>query len=81
MENLKLAQYLSLKRERVGIRQKEVADQLGYKTSQFVSNWERGHSVPPLNALKKIFKMYKIKLDELFEHVLNASIYLSEQTI
>ena len=79
MEDFKLAQFLRVAREKAGLTQKEVADQLGYKTSQFISNWERGHSIPPMNSLKTITKMYKISLNDLFEHIVSASIYLTEQ--
>lgn len=79
MEDQKLARYLKAARVKAGLTQKEVSDRLNYKTSQFVSNWERGHSIPPLNALKTIAKLYKVNLNDLFEQILSASIFLTEQ--
>ena len=79
MDDLKFADFLRSSREKADLTQKQVADQLGYKTSQFVSNWERGHSIPPMNALKTLSKMYKLSLNELFEQVLGASLAMSEE--
>lgn len=69
-----LADFLKEKRVAAGLSQKDVADKLGYSTPQFISNWERGVSHPPINALKKIGEMYKVSADELFEVTLNATI-------
>ncbi len=69
-----LADFLKEKRVAAGLSQKDVADKLGYSTPQFISNWERGVSHPPINALKKIGEMYKVSADELFEVTLNTTI-------
>ena len=53
---------------------KEIAEKLGYSTSQFISNWERGISQPPLNTLRKIAELYKINADEMFNVLLDATI-------
>lgn len=69
-----LADFLKDKRIESGFSQKNISDKLGYSTPQFISNWERGLSQPPISSLKKIADVYKTSADELFE------IYL-EQTI
>lgn len=69
-----LGQFLKEKRENVGLSQKDVADKLGYSTPQFVSNWERGISTPPLKTLKKIGDLYKVSSDDLFTVTLNYQI-------
>lgn len=45
-----------LKQARIdaGISQGELAKHLGYTSSQFVSNWERGFCEPPINRLCEI---------------------------
>lgn len=50
----------ALKKSRMDnhITQIQVSNKLGYTTSQFVSNWERGSSYPPPKALKKMAKLY-----------------------
>ncbi|MDG0816456.1 helix-turn-helix domain-containing protein [Bdellovibrio svalbardensis] len=50
-----------------GLSQGDVASKLGYSTPQFISNWERGVSMPPIDSLKTIAKMYQISPEELFE--------------
>lgn len=52
-----LGNYLREAREAKGLTQIEVAKRLGYSTSQFVSNWERGMCSPAENKMKKLIKM------------------------
>jgi transcriptional regulator with XRE-family HTH domain len=47
-------------REARGISQAEVARLMGYGTSQFISNWERGVSYPPISAAGKLAGVLKI---------------------
>jgi len=60
-----LADFLKQKRVAAGLSQRDVADKLGYSTPQFISNWERGVSHPPINALKKLGELYKVSADDL----------------
>lgn len=69
-----LAEFLKQKRISVGLSQRDVADKLGYSTPQFISNWERGVSQPPINSLKKLGDLYKISAEDLFEVTLAATI-------
>lgn len=62
-----LATYLKKSRESVGLSQTVVSSKLGYSSPQFVSNWERGLSHPPIKSLKKIAKLYKLRDKELFD--------------
>ena len=62
-----LSNYLKKSRESVGLSQTFVSSKLGYSSPQFVSNWERGLSHPPVKSLKKIAKLYKLKDKELFD--------------
>jgi transcriptional regulator with XRE-family HTH domain len=41
-----IGKYLSEQRRASGLTQREVSTALGYTTAQFVSNWERGVSLP-----------------------------------
>jgi transcriptional regulator with XRE-family HTH domain len=45
---------LKAARENAGLRQSDVAKKLGYSSPQFISNWERGLSLPPLDRLPKL---------------------------
>lgn len=52
-----VGQFLKELRHHNGVSQRDLADKLGYSTPQFVSNWERGISFPPVSALKKIARI------------------------
>ncbi|WP_413942733.1 helix-turn-helix domain-containing protein [Bdellovibrio sp. HCB-162] len=69
-----LGEFLKAKRGQAGLAQADVAEHLGYSTPQFISNWERGVSMPPINTLKKLGQLYKISADELFEVTLKARV-------
>lgn len=69
-----LSDFLKTKRISAGLSQKDVADRLGYTTPQFISNWERGVSQPPINVLKKLGEMYKVSAEELFDVTLNTTV-------
>lgn len=54
-----IGSYLREKRIKNKLTQVQVAKELNY-TSQFIANWERGVSSPPLDALRKIIDIYNI---------------------
>lgn len=81
MKKLKLSTYLGDKRTQAGLTQSEVSNSLGYSTPQFISNWERGISTPPLETIKKLAKMYSVSSDELFELLLRESLDQVEKTL
>jgi len=54
-------------REKVKLSQGEVARKLQYSSPQFVSNWERGLSLPPMEVLPKLLSLYSLSPDELTE--------------
>ncbi len=62
-----IGKFLKDKRAKAGLTQQEVALGLSYDTAQFVSNWERGISLPPLAALPKLASLYKAPAKEFIE--------------
>jgi len=77
---MNVSQYLKNCRLAAGLTQKYVAKKFRWTSSQYVSNWERGLSSPPLRRLKKLCKLinadpkklktklannYKKKLDQI----------------
>lgn len=64
--------YLKQARLSAGISQIQVAHKLGYQTSQFISNWERGVSHPPIPTIKKLGEIYSIDPESLFQATLQA---------
>ena len=70
----KLGQHLKQLRESAEVSQKVVAEKFGYESPQFVSNWERGTSKPPVTAIKKLASIYKTNAEDLFEVVLESHL-------
>lgn len=68
----KLGTMLKDRRIKRGLSQKEVSDELGYSSSQFISNWERGLCSPPLEALGALTKLYNIRRSELIDFMVNS---------
>lgn len=64
--------YLKDLRQRAALSQEAVAKVLGYESSQFISNWERGLSHPPLKALPLLAQVYEVSTHELYEKLESA---------
>lgn len=71
----KLSDFLKSKRVAAGLTQRDVSNALGYSTPQFVSNWERGISQPPIETLVRVSKIIKADEHELFALVLELTIF------
>src|ERR1700741_39386 len=63
----KLAVLLKEARIEAGISQVELADKLGYETSQFISDWERGIHSPPVKNLFKICRLLGVQEQKVFD--------------
>lgn len=50
-------------RRRAGLSQATVAEAFGYSSGQFVSNWERGVSLPPLECLPQLVTLLGLSAD------------------
>lgn len=81
MKKTLLAELLAEKRIAANLTQKEVAEQLGYETAQYVSNWERGISQPPVQSLKKIAYLYRTSAQELFETFLLNTVHKTQNDL
>lgn len=81
MKNKTLAQVLHDLRMDAGLTQAQVSEYLGYSTAQFVSNWERGLSAPPVNILKRISLLYKVDAETLFQEVLKDRVAVVEKEL
>jgi transcriptional regulator with XRE-family HTH domain len=62
-----VGKFLREKRLRASLTQWDVANHLQYSTAQFISNWERGVSLPPLEALPKLAGLFGIPGREIIE--------------
>ena len=66
-KNKYLGGYLRERRVASGLTQLEVATKLGYSSAQFISNWERGLSSPPVNKIAELTELYDFSKQELME--------------
>ena len=66
-----IAAFLKRKRMDLNLTQLEVARHLGYSSSQFISNWERGLANPPAFVLKELARLYKVDAKELLEMLIS----------
>ncbi|MGE0633991.1 MAG: helix-turn-helix transcriptional regulator [Pseudobdellovibrionaceae bacterium] len=76
-----LSEFLKTKRINADLTQMEVARSLGYSSAQFISNWERGISQPPIDTIKKLCSLYSVKLEDLYDVVLKVSIEQVKQDL
>lgn len=74
-----MGQLIKKARNGAGLTQASLAHKLGYRSPQFISNWERSESLPPITALPKIARFTKTKYNEFtgilkrdFERVLKS---------
>jgi transcriptional regulator with XRE-family HTH domain len=67
-------EYLKEKRVAADLTQKEVADKIGYSSAQYISNFERGIALPPLNKLKIMVRLYRMPKSEVIQMVVEAKI-------
>jgi len=68
----KLGLILKDARLSIGLSQREVSLRVGYTSSQFISNIERGVSVASLKLLAQLVRMYKIKPDKVANVILDS---------
>lgn len=64
--------FLRAARLRKGFTQKQVADELGYSSMQFISNFECGIAVPPVSKLKVMVRMYEMPIGPLIDIIQTA---------
>ncbi len=76
-----LSKFLRESREKAGLTQMDVADRLGYSSAQFISNWERGLSSPPMKTLNTLAQMYKVGTEEIFQSILAITISTTEESL
>ncbi|MGH1468835.1 MAG: helix-turn-helix domain-containing protein [Bdellovibrionales bacterium] len=64
---MKLKDIIKAKRIEKKYSQVKLAKTLGYSSGQFVSNWERGESYPPMDRLAKIALIFEIEKEYLID--------------
>jgi transcriptional regulator with XRE-family HTH domain len=70
---IEMAELLRDKRVKLEISQFALAKSMGFTSAQFVSNWERAVSSPPLSSLPKICHLLKIKESDMIAAFLKST--------
>jgi transcriptional regulator with XRE-family HTH domain len=68
-----LGDFISQRRHQAGVSQAFLAQKLGYRTPQYVSNWERGSSVPPLRKMLLLATTLGISVKDLISAITSAT--------
>lgn len=71
--NVLIGHFLKQKRLAANLTQKDIADAFELTSTQFISNWERGISLPPSNYLPKLCKLMNIDPKELIKLILQKT--------
>lgn len=77
----KLGLYLRDKRTAAQLTQRDIAKEMGYTSPQFISNWERGLTAPPLMTLKKLIKMYKCDAKEVYDFIAEEQLKILRKAL
>lgn len=56
-------------REKAGLRQLDVAEKLGFSTTDRISRWEQGLTFPHVVNLFKLSSLYKVTPQELYNEL------------
>ena len=65
MKKKTAGQLIKEARIKAGLSQRELADKLGYKTVQYISDWERDKFRVPLDKIELLAKFIKSKPKDL----------------
>lgn len=76
-----LADFLKAAREKANVSQRQVADELGYQSAQFISNWERGISYPPMKTLKRLGELYSVSSESLYKVLVEDTLRRTEEDL
>ena len=77
---VKVGERISACRKRMGLSQEELAERL-YVTRQAISKWENGTSVPSIDTLCEISKLFGISFEEILGLFDNEKIEVDENDI
>ena len=60
-------------RKNTGMRQSEVARALGLNTTERISKWENGHSIPALWSLFRLAMLYHVPPQEMYDELYRSA--------
>ncbi len=68
-----LGEYLQAMRQKKGLTQRDVSQELKYSSAQFISNFERGITSPPLKKLKILIELYGLPVEKVMDLILKGT--------
>ena len=73
--------YFRDKRVKSGFTQAQLADALKFKSSQMISNWERGQCAPPIDAMAEMVRLFSLSRKEVVTLLLKENKKLLEHEL
>lgn len=68
-----IGEFFKNARTAAGVSQAELSKILGFKSSQIVSNWERGLCAPPLKSVSKMIEVFELEASEVIDVITQAN--------
>ena len=62
-----IARNIKYLRKKHGLTQKDLADQLGYKSQSTIQKWEQKETFPPMNKVKEMSALFSCELSTMFD--------------
>jgi len=56
-------------RIKAGLTQQQIAEKLGFKSTDRICRWEKGQTYPHVVNLSKLAKLYGVKMEELYPNL------------
>lgn len=81
IKNNILGTYLKEQRLKRALSQSDLASALKYESPQYISDWERGVSAPPLKKLFPLSRILHVKADVIFQLLLKSSLQKLEDDL
>lgn len=75
------AKNLRYLREKNGMEQMDLAEELGRKSASSISEWEKGKYTPKMKVLSQIAKIFNVNIDDLMERDLSNPSSQSQKVI
>lgn len=72
MKNTTFAINLRYLREKHDIEQKELVENLGFKSQSIISEWESGKRMPNIGVIHDIAQMFNVSIDDLINKDLTS---------
>ena len=70
----RVGEYLTKVRKESGLTQRNVAQNFGWTSPQFVSNWERGEACPSMDTIIELKSLLKVSARDYEKQILEILI-------